>query len=124
MAVAALVGGILCGLTDFGSSVTGFLVGHRDIILYLLMFLVGIGIGMHHGLIKKIREYHVRILIIPAGIVVGSICRRNGLRSADRNSDECEYGRLPAGLDGTVSQGLLLKTWRGRRWEVLRSSAI
>ena len=73
LAVAALVGGILCGLTDFGSSVTGFLVGHRDMILYLLMFLVGISIGMHHGLIKKIREYHVRILIIPAGIVVGSI---------------------------------------------------
>ena len=73
LAVAALVGGILCGLTDFGSSVTGFLVGHRDMILYLLMFLVGISIGMHHGLIKKIREYHVRILIIPTGIVVGSI---------------------------------------------------
>src|SRR5699024_11127578 len=73
LAVAALVGGILCGLTGFGSSVTGFLVEHRDMILYLLMFLVGISIGMHHGLIKKIREYHVRILIIPAGIVVGSI---------------------------------------------------
>ena len=119
MAVAALVGGILCGLTDFGSSVTGFLVGHRDMILYLLMFLVGISIGMHHGLIKKIREYHVRILIIPAGIVVGSIA--GGMVCAVLTGIPMN---VPAGLDGTVSQGLLLKTWRGRRWEVLRSSAI
>lgn len=73
LAIAALAAGILCGLTDFGSTVTGFLVENRDFILYLLMFLVGISIGMHRGILKKIREYHVKILILPAGIVVGSI---------------------------------------------------
>lgn len=73
MAIAALAAGILCGLTDFGSTITGFLVENRDIVLYLLMFLVGISIGMHRGIVKKIREYHVRILIIPAGIVAGSV---------------------------------------------------
>lgn len=49
LAIAALAAGILCGLTDFGSIVTGFLVENRDFILYLLMFLVGISIGMHRG---------------------------------------------------------------------------
>ena len=73
LAIAALAAGILCGLTDFGSTVTGFLVENRDFILYLLMFLVGISIGMHRGILKKIREYHVKILILPAGIVAGSI---------------------------------------------------
>lgn len=73
LAIAALAAGILCGLTDFGSIVTGFLVENRDFILYLLMFLVGISIGMHRGILKKIREYHVKILILPAGIVAGSI---------------------------------------------------
>ncbi len=73
LAIAALAAGILCGLTDFGSIVTGFLVENRDFILYLLMFLVGISIGMHRGILKKIREYHVKILILPAGIVAGSV---------------------------------------------------
>lgn len=73
LAIAALLGGIVCGLTGFGNEVTGILVQHRDLILYLLMFFVGISIGMHRGILKKIREYHIRILIIPAGIVAGSV---------------------------------------------------
>lgn len=73
LALTALIAGVCCGLLDFGSSVTDVLVQNRDLILYLLMFFVGISIGMHKGMIKKIREYHIRILIIPAGIVVGSI---------------------------------------------------
>lgn len=73
LAVVALIAGVLCGMTGFGSFVTTFLVGNRDLILYLLMFLVGISIGMHRGILRKIREYHVRILIIPAGIVAGSL---------------------------------------------------
>ena len=73
LALVALIAGVFCGLLDFGSSVTDVLVQNRDLILYLLMFFVGISIGMHKGMIKKIREYHIRILIIPAGIVIGSI---------------------------------------------------
>lgn len=73
LAVAALIAGILCGLTDFAGTITEILTENRDLILYLLMFLVGISVGMHHGILKKIREYHIKILIIPAGIVVGSI---------------------------------------------------
>lgn len=42
-------------------------------ILYILMFSVGISIGMHNGILKKIRQYHLKILIIPLGITAGSI---------------------------------------------------
>lgn len=73
LAVAALAAGIFCGFTGLGESVTEGLVQNRELILGVLMFLVGISIGMHRGLFQKIREYHVRILIIPGGIIVGSI---------------------------------------------------
>lgn len=42
-------------------------------ILYLLMFLVGISIGFNQGIVSKIKEYHIKIFVIPLGIVVGSI---------------------------------------------------
>lgn len=34
---------------------------------------VSISIGMHRGILSKIREYHIKIFIIPAGIIAGSI---------------------------------------------------
>ena len=44
------------------------LISRKDLILYLLMFSVGISIGLHHGLIRSIRQYHLRIFILPAGV--------------------------------------------------------
>lgn len=73
IALAALCGGTICGLTGAVGVVTSFLVQYKTIILYLLMFFVGISTGMHRGIFKEIREYHVKILLIPAGIVVGSL---------------------------------------------------
>ena len=52
---------------------SAFLSRHSDMVLYILMFSVGISIGMHNGILKKIRQYHLKILIIPLGITVGSI---------------------------------------------------
>ena len=46
---------------------------NSDIVLYLLMFSVGISVGMYEGVMKKIREYHIRIFIIPVGIIAGSM---------------------------------------------------
>ena len=31
------------------------------------MFLVGISIGLNKGIVSKIREYHIRIFVIPSG---------------------------------------------------------
>ena len=34
---------------------------------------VGISIGMYDGIVQKIREYHIKIFIIPIGIIIGSL---------------------------------------------------
>ena len=69
----ALVLGLFCGLSGFDPAPVSFLSRHSDMILYILMFSVGISIGMHNGILKKIRQYHLKILIIPFGITIGSI---------------------------------------------------
>ena len=46
---------------------------HSEAVLYALMFFVGISVGGSRGLLGKLRQYHVRVLIIPAGIVAGSV---------------------------------------------------
>ena len=64
----ALVLGLFCGLSGFDPAPVSFLSRHSDMVLYILMFSVGISIGMHNGILKKIRQYHLKILIIPLGI--------------------------------------------------------
>lgn len=69
----ALILGLFCGLSGTESGIIRFIGKNSDMILYVLMFSVGISIGMHNGILKKIRQYHLKILIIPLGITAGSI---------------------------------------------------
>lgn len=69
----ALIAGLFCGLAGTESPVVSSISRHSDLILYILMFSVGISVGMHNGILKKIRQYHLKILIIPLGITAGSI---------------------------------------------------
>ena len=70
----ALLGGIACGMAGLDSALpVEMIVSNKDIILYILMFLVGISIGLNRGIINKIKEYHIRIFVIPAGIIAGSL---------------------------------------------------
>lgn len=73
MALAALIGGILLGLYGPAGTILDQLVIHSDWILYLLMFSVGISVGLHRGILQKIKEYHIKIFIIPFGVIVGSV---------------------------------------------------
>ena len=74
LALIALVGGIACGMAGLDDTLpVEMIVSHKDLILYALMFLVGISIGLNRGIIKKIKEYHIRIFVIPAGIIAGSL---------------------------------------------------
>ena len=43
------------------------------ILLYVLMFSVGISVGANKGVFQKLREHHVKILLIPTGVILGSI---------------------------------------------------
>ena len=62
LAIIALLGGIACGMTGLDENViVSWITSNKDMILYLLMFLVGISIGFNQG------------IVIPLGIVVGSI---------------------------------------------------
>lgn len=73
LAILSLICGIAYGCSDLDSVVISFLTGHSNIVLYILMFSVGISIGMHDGIVQKIKVYHVKILIIPVGIIAGSL---------------------------------------------------
>lgn len=72
-AIGALLLGIGCSVVPGLFSVLSPLTTHSEWILYLLMFSVGISIGGQRGLFAKLLQYHVRILIIPFGTIIGAI---------------------------------------------------
>lgn len=72
LAMAALLSGIVCGALNIDSWMIGLVSSNTDIILYILMFSVGISVGLNHGIIKEIKKYNLKILIIPFGTVIAS----------------------------------------------------
>ena len=73
LTVLSLVLGIAYGYLDVGNTFISMISQNTQVILYVLMFSVGISIGMHDGIMKKLKEYHVKIFIIPVGIILGSL---------------------------------------------------
>ena len=73
LTIAALVLGILYGISGWETHFINVITENTDCILYILMFSVGISIGMQKGIWKKIREYHIKIFVIPFGIIVASV---------------------------------------------------
>ena len=72
IAVGALALGVAYGLSPLEFAAVSAFVTHSDYVLYALMFFVGISVGAAKGLAGKIREYGVRMLVVPAGIIAGS----------------------------------------------------
>ena len=99
----ALVLGLLCGLSGTESEIIRFISKNSDMILYILMFSVGISIGMHNGILKKIRQYHLKILIIPLGITAGSIL--GGLLCSLTPEASFKPGRCCCQRHGLVQSG-------------------
>ena len=73
LALAALAAGILIGAGDLGNGLTEWIASNTDWILGVLMFSVGISVGLQEGISAKLRQYHVRILIIPFGTIAASV---------------------------------------------------
>lgn len=73
MAVIALILGVCYGLFDFNIVIIDFLSDYTLYILYLLMFLVGISVGLQRGLFQKIKEQHIKILIVPIITIISSV---------------------------------------------------
>lgn len=101
LTIAALVLGVAYGLGGLQWPVVEFLTRHTDAVLYLLMFSVGISVGMYRGLAAKIRQYHLRIFLIPAGIMLGSVA--GGVLCALLLQMPWNYGAAIAGGMGWYS---------------------
>lgn len=72
-AVLCLIAGVICGQLFFPPKTVEFFSSVADYALILLMFSVGISVGENKLLFRKMREYNVRVLVIPLGIIVGSL---------------------------------------------------
>ena len=73
LALASLIGGVVYGMSGLEIPPITLLTENTQYILYTLMFFVGISVGLHRGLWKRLRQYDLRVLLIPAGIVAGSL---------------------------------------------------
>ena len=72
-ALGALLLGVVCGAFPACAAVLSPLTAHTQWLLYALMFSVGVSVGLRRGLLESIRKYHMRILVIPCGIIAGSL---------------------------------------------------
>lgn len=73
MAIISLVLGVVYGLMPTEIVFLNVLVSHSKLILVALTFFVGISLGRDKGILGKLRQYRMRVLIIPIGIIAGSI---------------------------------------------------
>lgn len=72
-ALIALVLGILCGSFFFSPSAIHFFSECSNYILCILMLSVGISVGSNKLVMKKLQQHNLKILVIPVGIVFGSL---------------------------------------------------
>ncbi len=70
--ICALAFGLFYGLSGAEFVLVDIINKNTDIILYALMFFIGISIGMQKDIFSKIKEYHLKIFIIPIGTIIGS----------------------------------------------------
>lgn len=73
LAIGALLLGIGCGRIPVLSPALTILSAYSEWVLYLLMFSVGISVGKQKGILSKLVQFNVKILIVPLGIIVGSL---------------------------------------------------
>lgn len=73
LALAALILGMIAGLFLPDFSLLDFISEHTQIVLYLLMCSVGISVSQNKAVFRNIRIYHVKIFLIPLGIVLGTL---------------------------------------------------
>lgn len=71
--IISLILGVMYGQYFANESLVQSFAGLSDIALIILMFSVGIGVGTNKQVFSKLRSYHFKILIIPFGIVFGSV---------------------------------------------------
>ena len=71
--LAALAAGLAAGALWPDNMLSAALAAGADAVLYALMCSVGVSVGMRRGLLASLREHHVKMLVIPLGVVAGSL---------------------------------------------------
>lgn len=72
-ALGSLMLGLLCGFFVFPPEMIAVMDTVMSYALAILIFSVGIEVGTNKTVFRKIREYNVRILVIPFGVAAASI---------------------------------------------------
>ena len=78
------------------ADVSGFLDSASTYMLLLLLFSVGIDTGLNKAVFTRIRELGFRILLIPFGVALGSLC---GGVVTDFRQENLIFKRLYAIID-------------------------
>ena len=73
LALTALVGGVAYGLAGLDWPLVAWMAENTTTLLNILMLLVGISVGMHEGILRGVRENGIQLLLLPVGIVAGSL---------------------------------------------------
>lgn len=73
VALGSLVLGILCGGLLLPPEAAAGMDSLMSYALMILLVSVGIEVGTNKTVFRKMREYHVKVLAIPLGVVAGSI---------------------------------------------------
>ena len=73
IALVALVIGIIIGQVPSIKDYHFIFSAVADYMLYLLMFCVGISVGLNETVLEKIRHYNASILYLPLGVIIGSV---------------------------------------------------
>ena len=68
--ICALVIGLLHGMSGIDFTFLNIISENTDLVLYILMFSVGISIGMQRGILSKIKEYHLKILLFQSELLL------------------------------------------------------
>lgn len=73
IAIISLILGIVCGQWILNEQWINFFTNQSEYVLYILLFSVGISVGLNKQVFQKIKEYHLKILLIPMGTIIGSL---------------------------------------------------
>ena len=72
-AILSLILGVVCGHWVFNSNISSLFSQMAEPVLFILMFSVGISVGLNRLVFSKLRELHFKILVIPFGVILGSL---------------------------------------------------
>ena len=103
-----MVVGVFCGLFLFSPEANAAMDAIASAALNVLIFTVGIDIGCHKEVFAKIKGYGVKLLLIPMGVVAGSLA--GGLLvGALFGMPVRESGAIASGLGWYSISAVLLK---------------